>query len=77
MGKAAAFFADYWNGPGAWERMDQQRKDKFVSVLKPNFHEWDCVMDKTVSIAEWKPTLPENTGFTPSDNATKSISALA
>ena len=74
---AAAYFADYWNGSGAWDSLDPQRSDKFIRAIKPNFHEWDCVMNETVSIAEWKSNLPENTEFLFSDQTVKSISALA
>ena len=74
--KQRQFFSDYWNGSGAWERMDQLRKYKFVNVLKPNFHEWDSVMDETFASEEWNSTLPENSEFILSDNTVKSINAL-
>ena len=75
--KAAAFFADYWNCSGAWDSIDQQRKNKFLNMLIPNFHKWDCVMDETISIAEWKSTLHTDIDFIVSDQIVRSISALA
>ena len=41
---AAARFADYWNGAGAWAAMPEERRASFVRKLEPNLHEWEAVM---------------------------------
>ena len=73
---AAAYFADYWNGAGSWQGMDQQRQKKFITALKPNFHEWDCVMHEDTSLDEWKINLPSDTTILSSDKTVNSISSL-
>ena len=70
---AAQYFADYWNGNGSWEEMDSERQDKFIAALKPNYHEWDCVMNETISIKEWKHSLASNTTVLMSQNTVQSI----
>ena len=70
---AAKYFADYWNGNGNWESMDRERQDKFISALKPNYHEFDCVMKETVSIEEWTHSLPTNTTILMSEDTVQSI----
>lgn len=58
---AAERFADYWNGPGAWQAMPEQRRVTFADALKPNYHEWDAVMHETTSASEWSRQLPPET----------------
>lgn len=58
---AAEVFTDYFNGKGTWDKMDETRKEIFVNALKPNFYEWDAVMNETVSIEEWRTSLPKVT----------------
>jgi hypothetical protein len=41
--------------------MDVDRRQKFISALKPNYHEWDPVMNENTSMKEWKSCLPEKT----------------
>ena len=69
---AAQYFADYWNGNGSWEEMDSERRSKYISALKPNYHEWD-LMNETVSIEEWKHSLPTNTTVLMSEDTVQSI----
>ncbi|NBR35019.1 MAG: alpha/beta hydrolase, partial [Rhodobacteraceae bacterium] len=73
---AAEYFADYWNGEGSWRAMDELRQTKFVSALKPNYHEWDCVMNETTPIDMWKAKLPRNTSLLFSENTVTSILEL-
>ena len=73
---AAEYFADYWNGAGNWEGMDSERQDKFISALKPNYHEWDCVMNEKISIEEWKHGLPANTTVLMSEDTVQSIKGI-
>lgn len=42
---AAERFADYWNGSGTWAAMTPERREAFTRALRPNYHEWDAVMD--------------------------------
>jgi pimeloyl-ACP methyl ester carboxylesterase len=44
---AAAAFADYWNGEGAWAAMPPEREKTFASFMPPNYHEWDAVLGRT------------------------------
>lgn len=59
--KAAERFADYWGGEGSWASMPDERRVAFAEALKPNFHEWDAVMNETTTLDEWKAGLPANT----------------
>jgi pimeloyl-ACP methyl ester carboxylesterase len=43
---AAAPFADYWLGEGAWEAMPERRRAAFIEGLPPNFHEWDAALNE-------------------------------
>lgn len=47
-------FADYWLGDGSWNAMPEKRQAAFAQALRPNFHEWDAVMDEQTAIEEWK-----------------------
>ena len=61
--KAVHFFADYWNGKGSWDTYSEEQKVKFSDVLKPNYHEWDAVLNETMTIKEWYKKLPTQTTF--------------
>ena len=41
--------------------MPPDRRIAFVEALKPNFFEWDAVMNETTSAAQWATLLPRNT----------------
>ena len=58
---AAETFADYWNGPGSWRDMTAERRAVFADMLKPNFSEWDAVMDETTPAEQWADLLPRAT----------------
>lgn len=45
--KAAADFADYWNGDSTWVGMSPERQKTFTSSMPPNWHEWDAVLGRT------------------------------
>jgi pimeloyl-ACP methyl ester carboxylesterase len=55
---AAERFADYWGGAGTWTAMDDDRRATFANALKPNFHEWDAIMDETTTLRDWVAQLP-------------------
>ena len=59
--QAVEFFANYWNGEGSWDTYTDKQKVKFSELLRPNFHEWDAVLDETISIEKWGNVLPKNT----------------
>lgn len=59
--KAAERFADYWGGAGTWASMPDDRRATFTEALKPNFHEWDAVMDEATTLEEWTSALPQET----------------
>lgn len=57
---AAETFANYWNGPGSWNAMSAERRASFTEAIKPNFFEWDAVMDQT-PLEEWTRSLTAQT----------------
>ena len=58
---AAERFSDYWNGKGTWQEMPPERRIAFAEALKPNFFEWDAVMNETTSAERWGGLLPRGT----------------
>jgi pimeloyl-ACP methyl ester carboxylesterase len=58
---AAEEFADYWGGSGTWKAMTPDRRATFAEALRPNFHEWDAVMNETTTLAAWSAQLPAKT----------------
>jgi len=73
---AAKFFADYWTGAGSWDAMPDDRKSKFVQALKPNFHEWDAVMNDQTSVSEWERDLPKDTTLVSAKDTVRSITEI-
>ena len=71
--KAAEQFADYWNGSGTWRKMDALRRVKFAEALKPNSHEFDCVINETTTLEQWRDALPLNTHILFSEQTVNSI----
>jgi pimeloyl-ACP methyl ester carboxylesterase len=60
---AAERFSDYWTGPGSWSAMSAERQHTFTEALKPNYSEWDAVMNETPPLEEWAKLLPRETLF--------------
>jgi pimeloyl-ACP methyl ester carboxylesterase len=58
---AAEQFADYWGGEGSWRDMSPARRKAFAAAMKPNYSEWDAVMDETTPVEEWARLLPPAT----------------
>jgi pimeloyl-ACP methyl ester carboxylesterase len=58
--KVAERHADFWNGPGTWAAMPEDRRAKFAQAVQPNFHEWEPVMDETTPLEGWS-ILPRKT----------------
>ena len=58
---AAEQFADYWGGAGSWQNMPAERRISFAEALKPNYFEWDAVMDEITPAEEWARLLPHST----------------
>jgi pimeloyl-ACP methyl ester carboxylesterase len=58
---AAEKFADYWGGAGSWAQTPPERREAFAQALKPNFFEWDAVMNETTPLQEWARLLPRET----------------
>lgn len=58
---AAERFADYWGGTGSWAGMSPERRQAFAEALKPNYFEWDAVMNETTSVEQWARLLPDAT----------------
>lgn len=74
---AAEVFANYWTGAGSWDAMPQDRREKFAAALAPNYHEWDCVMDETTSMAAWDAVFPKKTTMISARDTVGSIKAIA
>jgi pimeloyl-ACP methyl ester carboxylesterase len=73
---AAAVFADYWTGDGSWGAMPQERRVKFAQALKPNFHEWDAVMNESIPVSEWVSKLPKQTTVISASDTVNSIAQI-
>jgi pimeloyl-ACP methyl ester carboxylesterase len=58
---AAEIFADYWGGAGTWREMSADRRIAFSDAIKPNYFEWDAVMNETTLIVDWAALLPRET----------------
>jgi pimeloyl-ACP methyl ester carboxylesterase len=41
--------------------MPAERRNAFAEALKPNYFEWDSVMDQTTPVEEWARLLPRST----------------
>lgn len=70
---AAEVFADYWTGNGSWAAMPEGRREKFAEALRPNFHEWDAVMNETKPLHEWREHLPDKTTVICAKDTVRSI----
>jgi pimeloyl-ACP methyl ester carboxylesterase len=58
---AAEQFADYWGGAGSWQNMPAEGRNAFAEALKPNYFEWDAVMNETTCVEQWARLLPRST----------------
>jgi pimeloyl-ACP methyl ester carboxylesterase len=58
---AAERFADYWGGAGTWRGMKPERRAAFAQALRPNYFEWDAVMNDRTTAAQWAALLPPDT----------------
>ena len=58
---AAEKFADYWGAVGTWRDMSLDRRIAFSEALKPNYFEWDAVMNETTPLEQWATLLPRDT----------------
>ena len=75
---AAEKFADYWQGPGAWAATPDDRRAAFASALKPNFHEWDAVMNEDeTALRNWPGLLPRETCVLHDANTVRPIREIA
>jgi pimeloyl-ACP methyl ester carboxylesterase len=58
---AAEKFADYWGGAGSWQTMPTETRNTFAQALKPNYFEWDAVLNETIPAEQWARLLPRST----------------
>ncbi len=49
---------------------------KFSHALKPNFYEWDAVMNEQTSLSEWERDLPKGTTVLSAADTVKSIDEI-
>jgi len=73
---AAEVFADYWTGAGSWEAMPDERRSRFAEAMKPNFHEWDAVMNEGTPLSEWGKGLPKDTTVISAADTVRSIEQI-
>ena len=73
---AAEVFANYWTGKGSWDAMPDDRRVKFTQALKPNFHEWDCVMNETTPLSGWAEDLPKDTTVVSTADTVRTIDEI-
>jgi pimeloyl-ACP methyl ester carboxylesterase len=66
-------FADYWGGAGSWQNMPAERRNAFVEAMKPNYFEWDAVMEETTSAEQWARLLPRSTLLVSDPNTVRPI----
>jgi pimeloyl-ACP methyl ester carboxylesterase len=58
---AAERFADYWGGAGTWHGMTSERRAAFTEALRPNYFEWDAVINEVTPVEQWATLLPRTT----------------
>lgn len=51
---AAARFADYWLGEGAWEGMPEKRRNAFLEAIRPAVHEFEAVMGELSTAQQYR-----------------------
>lgn len=73
---AAEKFVNYWTGQGSWDAMTDDRKLRFIRGLRPNFHEWDAVMDARMTLQEWADALPADTTVLSAADTVRSIDEI-
>lgn len=66
-------FANYWGGAGTWQSMSTERRAAFADALKPNYSEWDAVMDEPTPVEEWARLLPRSTLLVSDPNTVRPI----
>ncbi|HEX5212081.1 MAG TPA: hypothetical protein VFW22_10145, partial [Pseudolabrys sp.] len=44
-----------------WQAMTPERHAAFTEAIKPNYSEWDAVMDETTPVEQWAGLLPRQT----------------
>jgi len=50
----------YWGAQRHGRIMSTERRNTFVEALKPNYFEWDAVMDETTPVEQWARLLPRS-----------------
>jgi pimeloyl-ACP methyl ester carboxylesterase len=50
---AGQTFVDYWTGPGTWDAMTDERKQKMLKMLPAVVHEWDMAMTGVRPLEDW------------------------
>ena len=61
MGDGRREIADYWGGAGSWQIMTLERRAAFADAIKPNYFEWDAVINESTSVEQWAARLPHAT----------------
>ena len=56
--------------------MDALRREKFAEALKPNSHEFDCVINETTTLEQCRDAPPLNTYILFSEQTVNSIKKI-
>ena len=57
-------------------KLSLNQKEKFAQILKPNYHEWDPVLNEKTSISEWRVSLPKQTCLITARDTVRTIKEL-
>lgn len=56
-------FVNAFAGPGAWDRLSDERRARAAQLMQPNRAQWDSLMKDSTTLAEWASRLPQRTLF--------------
>ena len=73
---AAERFADYWLGDGAWAALPAERRLAYQELLRPNYHEWDCLAADQATLRDFV-SLPAKAMLAWSPGAPRAIREIA
>lgn len=51
--QAARLFIDYWNGHGAWDAINDERRERILHILPPLVHEWGMIGADAPPLERW------------------------
>ena len=70
-------FLDAFIGPGAWEKMSDERRARAGQLMHHNCAQWDSIMNDRTTLAQWRERLPQRTLFISAADTWPPLRALA